>query len=100
EGEIKLNFLHAKKVLDYYKKLCSGQSEVLVDLVTGYNEETEDGRNMGKYSTLLEIAIKNLIGKKQEVGVAGLFSKGGGILQTTFFDGIEDFELVTFLVLK
>jgi len=100
EGEIKLNFLHAKKVLDYYKKLCSGQSEVLVDLVTGYNEETEDGRNMEKYSTLLEIAIKNLIGKKQEVGVAGLFSKGGGILQTTFFDGIEDFELVTFLILK
>src|SRR5665648_718725 len=100
DGEIKLNFLHAKKVLDYYKKLCSGQSEVIMDLVKGYNEETEDGRNMGKYSNLLEIAIKNLIGKKQEVGVAGLFSKGGGILQTTFFDGIEDFELVTFLILK
>ncbi|WP_088187856.1 helicase-related protein [Desulfosporosinus sp. FKA] len=33
DGEVKLSFLHAKKVLDYLKKLCSGKSEVLMLIV-------------------------------------------------------------------
>ena len=44
--------------------------------------------------------IDNLIGKKQEAGIASLFSKGGGIVSDETFDGIEDFELVSFLVIK
>ena len=55
---------------------------------------------MGIYSDLLENAIDNLIGKKQEAGIASLFSKGGGIVSDETFDGIEDFELVSFLVIK
>lgn len=100
EGQVKLTFLHGKKILDIYKKLCSGQSDVLMDLVEQFDEETENGMKMGKYSALLAQAIENLIGKKQEVGVASLFSKGGTTLQMNYYDGIEDFELVTFLVLK
>ncbi|CDX01520.1 DNA/RNA helicase, super II, SNF2 [Desulfitobacterium hafniense] len=100
DGEVKLSFLHAKKILDYYKKLCSGKNEVLKDLVTEFNKQTDDGRKMGHYSGLLGNAIENLIGKKQDIGVASLFSKGGTTMQKSFFDGIEDFELVTFLVLK
>ena len=45
-------------------------------------------------------AISELIGKKQEIGVASLFSRGGTALQKEFYDGLEDFELVTFLVLQ
>lgn len=100
DGQVKLNFLHGKKILDIYKKLCSGKSSVLMDLVEQFNVETENGMKMGKYSDLLAQAIENLIGKKQEVGVASLFSKGGTTLQINYYDGIEDFELVTFLVLK
>ena len=100
DGEVKLSFLHAKKILDYFKKLCSGKNQILKDLVAEFNTQTEDGRKMGHYSGLLGTAIENLVGKKQEIGVASLFSKGGTTMQKSFFDGIEDFELVTFVVLK
>jgi hypothetical protein len=55
---------------------------------------------MKAYSALLETAIENLVGKKQEIGVASLFSKGGTSLQKALNDGMDDFELITFLVLK
>ena len=97
---VKLAFIHSKKILDYYKKLCSGKSEIYRELVDEFNKETQDGLNMKYYSNLLEVSIQDLIGKKQEVGVASLFSKGGSTMQKEFFDGIEDFELVTFIVLK
>ncbi|NLJ40134.1 MAG: DEAD/DEAH box helicase family protein [Clostridiales bacterium] len=100
EGEVKLSFLHAKKILDYYKKLCSGKDGILKELVEEFNRQTNDGRKMKHYSDLLEISIENLIGKKQDIGVASLFSKGGTTMQKSLFDGIEDFELITFLVLK
>ena len=100
DGEVQLSFLHAKKILDYYKKLCSGKDDVLKELVEEFNKETNDGRKMEHYSDLLEASIENLIGKKQDIGVASLFSKGGTTMQKSLFDGIEDFELITFLVLK
>lgn len=46
DGEVQLSFLHAKKILDYYKKLCSGKGEVLKELVEEFNKETNDGRRM------------------------------------------------------
>ena len=55
---------------------------------------------MTAYSKLLNVAVENLIGKKQEISVASLFSRGGTTLQKEFYDGLEDFELITFLVLK
>lgn len=100
DGEVKLSFLHAKKVLDYLKKLCSGKNEVLTELVDEFNRETDEGHNMKHYSNLLEAAIEELIGKEQEIGVASLFNRGGTTLQKSFYDGIEDFELVTFLILR
>lgn len=100
DGEVQLSFLHAKKILDYYKKLCLGKGEVLKELVEEFNKETNDGRRMEHYSDLLEASIENIIGKKQDIGISSLFSKGGTTMQKSLFDGIEDFELITFLVLK
>ncbi len=99
-GITKLNFVQSKKILDFYKKICVGQTDVMKELADKFNKATDNGRNMGIYSELLENAIDNLIGKKQEAGIAGLFSKGGGIIDNEAFDGIEDFELISFLILK
>lgn len=99
-GETAMNFVQSKKILDCCKKLCKGHTEVIKELADEFNRVTEDGKNMGVYSDLLENAIDNLIGKKQEAGIASLFSKGGGIVSDETFDGIEDFELVSFLILK
>lgn len=100
DGEVKYNFLRTKSILDFYKKLCSGKDEVILDLVNRFNEETEEGKKMGKYSDLLENAIDNIIGKKEEKGMASLFKKGGTTIQKSLFKGIEDFELVSFLIIK
>ena len=100
DGEVKMNFVHSKKILDNFKKLCRGKKDVLTELAAEFNKATDDGRDMGVYSELLSNAVDNLIDKKQEVGIASLFSKGGGIIDTETFDGIEDFELVSFLILK
>ena len=94
------NFLQAKQVLDYLKKFCSGQKTVAKDLADAFNVETKHGRRMEKYSALLSKSIEELIGKKQEVGVASLFSKGGTAMPNSFNDGMADFELVDFVVLK
>ena len=100
DGEVKYNYLHMKKLLDFYKKLCTGANEVIHELADLFNNETDDGRNMSIYSSLLEIAIENILGKKEEIGVASLFSKGGTNIQKSMLSGLEEFELLTFLVIK
>ena len=100
EGEVQANFLQGKQVLDYLKKFCSGQKTVAKDLAEVFNRETKHGRYMDRYSALLQKTIEDLIGKKQEVGVASLFSKGGTAVPQNVDDGMADFELVTFLILK
>lgn len=99
-GEVAANFMQGKQVLDYLKKFCSGQNVVAKDLADAFNAETKHGRCMNKYSYLLQKTIEDLIGKKQEVGVASLFSKGGTAMLQNFDDSMADFELVAFLVLK
>lgn len=99
-GDVQVSYVHTKKLLDSFKKLCSGKNEVLKDLTSSFNQETDDGRNMSVYSDLLERTIQDLIGKKNEAGVASLFSRGGTTMDKNHFDGIEDFEIVTFLIIK
>lgn len=100
EEGVHITYTHAKKILDYYKKLCSGKKEVFRELVDAFNQETDDGLNMKAYSDQLEAAIENLTGKKEEFGAVSLFSKGGTTLTRHRAEGLDDFELITFLVLR
>lgn len=100
DGSVRFSYIHTKKILDFYKKLCLGKDQIMNDLIKVFNEETDDGKNMGKYSELLEDAVNNIIGKREEKGVASLFSKGGTTFQKSLFSGIEDFELISFLIIK
>jgi len=100
DGTVQYNYLHSKKILDYYKKLCIGEERVLAELVEIFIQETDDGCNMKVYSDLLESAIQNLVGKVEEAGVASLFSKGGTSLSSQELSGLDDFELISFLVIK
>lgn len=99
DGTVRYSYLHTKKILDFYKKLCSGKHEVYHDLAEIFNRRTKDGYQMDKYTDLLETSISNIIGKTEEMGVASLFSKGGTKLSKNMFSGLEDFELVSFLVI-
>ena len=101
DGEIKYSFMQSKKLMDFYKKLCVGKSEVLSELVKQFNEETKDGCDMTQYSQLLKSAIENIVGKKEEAGVASLFSAGGtNFYKSSNSSNSQDFELVSFLIIK
>ena len=100
DAEVKFSYMKSKKVLDYYKKLCLGKKEVLNDLVKEFNFDTNDGRNMSKYSELLVATIEDIIGKKQETGVKSLFNKGGTAVVKRDINGLEEFELITFLIVR
>ena len=100
DESVGFSYIHSKKIMDFYKKLCNGKREVFTELVEIFNNETKFGKKMDKYSDALKIAIDNIIGKKEEMGTASLFSKGGTHPVKSDFIGLEEFELVTFLILK
>ena len=100
DGVVKFSYIKSKKVMDYYQKLCLGKTEILQDLVKDFNLDTDNGKDMSKYSSLLIETIEDIIGKKQEVGVRGLFSKGPTALVKNDVEGLEEFELITFLIVK
>lgn len=100
DEEVKLNYIQSKKILDYYQKLCSGKKEVFRNLVESFDRETDNGRQMDKYSQLLKESIEKIIGKKQETGVRSLFTKGGTSPVKNNIEGLEEFELISFLILK
>lgn len=100
EGEVKFSYIKSKKLMDYYKKLCMGKREVVHDLVNEFNSETNDGKNMKKYSKLLAATINDILGNKQEAGVDSLFGGERTVPIITDIDGFEEFELITFLIIK
>ena len=100
DSQVKFSYIKSKKVLDYYKKLCLGKKEVLGDLVKEFNYDTNDGKDMDVYSELLVETIEDIIGKKHETGVKSLFGKGGTAVVKKDIDGLEEFELITFLIVR
>lgn len=100
DGEVMYNHMHNKKILDFYKKICSGKDSVLQELVSVFNKETNNGVEMGKYTSFLETGISDVIGKKEEQGMMSLFSAGGTNLMGATLQAVEDFELVSFLIIK
>lgn len=101
DGFIKYTYLQTKYILDIYKKLCHNKNEVLKDLVKVFDSETNEARNMSKYSDLLKNTIINIIGKKQDDGISSIFSLGKtSIANDNKLSGLDDFELVSFLIIK
>lgn len=99
EGEVKWTATHAKKILDIYKKLGSTTNEIATDLVALFNRETDDGTDMSAYTDLLAQTIDHIRGKKVEVGRMSLFSSGGTLTSGTEVS-LDDYELLTFLIIK
>lgn len=100
DGEIEYNYVHTKQILDFYKKLSKGKSEIEEDLVKIFNKETRYGRNMTKYTDMLDEAINNILGKQEEVSIQSIFSLGESSILDDNNSSKDDFELVSFLVIK
>ena len=65
-----------------------------------FNCETDDGRNMAEMSELLSEAINSIIDVKEESDIDRLFSAGGTSALMSNISGLDDFELICFLVVK
>lgn len=98
DGEVISNHLQPKDTLDVMRHLCRDKSEPDMASCAKFNKETKDGRDMEKVSRLLEDAIGSIIDAKDEGDIDSFFSGG----QTTFlsggFSGLDDFELICFMV--
>lgn len=98
EGKIVCDYLNLKKLLDDMRLLCRGKSQPITEAYTKFNKETNDGRNMSEMSALLSNAINSIIDIKEESDIDSLFKSGGTSALLSEVKGIDDFELVTFLV--
>lgn len=100
DGEAFYNHLSPKKTLDMIRYICKDKAEPDTLLCRDFNRETKDGRKMGKYSALLEKAISSIIDVTNECDIESLFKSGGTSALQTKISGIDDFELICFLVVK
>lgn len=100
DGEVICDYLNPKKMLDDIRLLCRGKNEPIKDLCRQFNEETDDGRDMVEMSELLSEAIESIINSKEESDIDSLFSAGGTSALMSSVSGLDDFELICFLVIK
>lgn len=100
DGEIIYNYSNVKKILDIYKSLCIGNNKVINDLVEEFNEETKNQKKMDKYKDLLTDVTDDILGKIEEQDTLNIFSLGdlSGILNNN--TNQEEFEIVSYLVIK
>lgn len=89
-----------KKLLDLVRGNCKGLNAPIANLCQVFNAETEDGRNMSEYSKLLSQAIESIIDTKSEKDIDSLFSSPKTSALVNEISGLDDFELISFLVIK
>ncbi|MBM4206820.1 MAG: helicase [Gammaproteobacteria bacterium] len=99
DGAVLLPFNQAKQVLDRLKKLCIGRDLPDAVACARFDKTTRDGKEMNAVQDLLAKAVASIVGKKEERAVASLFTPGGTHAQKGEFQGINDFEVVAFLVI-
>lgn len=99
-GTVICDHLSPKKLLDKMRYACKDKTEPDKMLCKQFNKETRDGKNMRHYSDLLQSTIESIITVKEESDIESLFSVGETSALTYNIKGLDDFELICFLVIK
>lgn len=89
-----------KDILDAMRQLCRGQKQSDKALCRAFNAETDDGRKMQKYSDLLEDAVLSIVDAKADSDLDSLFRAGGTTALLDKVSGLDDFELICFIVVR
>ena len=100
DGEPIINHLSPKRLLDIMRLSCKGKTEPILELCHAFNRETKDGRKMQHYSELLQKAVGTIVDQKEESDLESLFSFGETTALVDDIKGLDDFELICFLVIK
>ena len=99
-GQVINTHMEVKKILDVLRKTCKHHKEPIADLCRAFNRETKDGYKMDKYSRLLDKTIESILDVKEQNDLDSLFNLGSDVLFGNNVKGIDDFELITFVVIK
>ncbi len=99
-GQVVHDHTEVKRLLDLVRSACKGQAEPVLPACQSFNQETADGRHMQAYSDLLSQSIRSMIDVKEEKDLDSLFTGGKTTALTNTISGLDDFELVSFLVVQ
>ena len=100
EGEVVIDHTLVKPLLDRVRAACKGKTEPIEAACSTFNRETQDGRNMDAYSHLLDQAIATMVELKEEKDIDSLFTSNKTTALTNTISGLEDFELINFIVVQ
>ena len=90
-----------KKVKEWFRKKWSkNKKDIDKEAVKLFNKETKDGYKMNKYSELLSNTIKSIIEVKNENELDAIISGKDFSFFAEQIDGLDDFELISFLVVE
>jgi len=98
DGAVVLPYTQAKQALDRLKKLCIGRDLPDATATARFDKATRNGEDMVAVQKQLAAAVAAITGKKEERAVASLFTPGGTHAMKGEFAGINDFEVVAYLV--
>ena len=98
DGTVLLPYTQAKRTLDRLKRLSLGRDRPDAAACTSFDKNTKQGEDMRHAQRLLGAAVASVAGKSEERAVASLFSPGGTHAIKGEFAGINDFEVMAYLV--
>ena len=100
DSSVIVNHLEPKNLLDRLRMLCKGRSEPIMELCRKFNGETRDGQRMGTYSRLLGDVIASIVKVKEQSDLFSFFEGDPNALFGNEVRGLDDFELICFLVIR
>ena len=98
DDEVICNHLEPKATLDIMRYLSRDQNKPDINACHKFNRETNDGKKMNRISGLLHQAIASIISVKEESDLDSFFGDGPTTFLTGNISGLDDFELICFLV--
>lgn len=102
DGNVRFNYTNAKHILEIYRLMCQGKTEPFHELCRLFNNETNQGQEMGKYTILLKKSIDEISRVFKRKNSLKITTDRGGLIvpKAKQINDMEDFELVTWLVIK
>ncbi|MFZ1083441.1 MAG: helicase-related protein [Terracidiphilus sp.] len=100
DGETVLPHTEVKRLLDLVRSVAKPCETPILEAYQPFNQRTQDGREMRIYSDLLTAAIHTIVQVKEEKDLDSLFSGQKTTALTGPATGLDDFELIAFLVVE
>jgi superfamily II DNA or RNA helicase len=102
DGTVRFNFTNAKSILEVYRLMCTGITAPYNKLCELFNNETNNGAEMSKYTELLKQAVDEIskVFKKRNNQKLTMDRHALLIPQSKQVNEVNNFDLITWLVIK